>query len=150
MTKWVSLSTNATFAESWHERQEHHHHHHHHRHQNDAAGVPPTPCSGTGGCDKCPGSVFMRACSASGPAAGGESQDWHYDPANKSLLNSGRCLSSAGANPGSGCPHLAACNASDAAQGWALTVESENAGRLKSLDAASCTGVSPWAPAIWG
>ena len=85
----------------------------------------------------------MRACSAGGPTAAGESQDWHYDPTNHSLLNSGMCLSSAGSNPGAGCPHVAPCNASDAAQGWDLTVQSENAGLLQSRDAATCAGVSP-------
>lgn len=140
LTKWISVSTNATAAESWHEWQ-----HRHRRQQNDAAEAPSAPCSGGAGCDKCPGSVYMRACSASGAAApvSGESQEWSYYPANHSVVNSGMCLSSAGANPGSGCPHLTACNATDKAQGWELTVDSEHAGRLRSLDAASCAGVSP-------
>ena len=115
LTKWVSLSTNVTAAHSWHEqqRQQQHHHEHEHEHEHEEEAAPTAgDCGGTGGCDKCPGAVFMRACSAAGPTASGESQDWHYSPANHSLINSGLCLSSAGANPGSGCPHLTACNVS--------------------------------------
>ena len=114
LTKWISLSTNVTASQSWHEQQ-------HLYSSRDShiprvapvAGAQVTDCGGSNGCSKCPGAVYMRACSANGPTAAGESQDWHYSQSNRSLVNSGLCLSSAGANPGSGCPHLTACNVRD-------------------------------------
>lgn len=135
LTKWVSLSTNVTASQSWHEEQ--------HLQSHDSAVAPVGDCGGTDGCGRCPGAVYMRACSAEGVTPAGESQDWQYSASNHSLVNSGLCLSSAGANPGSGCPHLTTCNASDSAQHWELTVQTENAGQIKSLDAGTCAGVSP-------
>lgn len=140
LTKWVSLSTNVTASQSWHEQQ---HLHAHGNTEGISAGHSAPDCGGTGGCSNCPGTVYMRACSAEGPTKAGESQDWHYSASNHSLMNSGLCLTSAGANPGSGCPHLTTCNGSDPAQGWEVTVQAENAGQIKSFDAGTCSGVSP-------
>ena len=87
----------------------------------------------------------MRACGAVSKTPK-ESQAWHYDAANKSLLNGGMCLSSAGANTGgsAGCPHLAVCNATLAAQRWELDRDSTtNSGWLRTLDPSTCSGIDP-------
>lgn len=139
LTKWISLSTNATAYS---------------RHPNpqssagaaaEAAAAQPLTCSAVGGCSQCPGAVYMRECSTAAPAPGGESQNWAYIAANKSLVNRGMCLSVAGADHGSVCPHLVACNASDISQQWDFSTQNGYWGPVRSLDASAlvCSGPSP-------